>query len=549
MYDPLWVRGLGEDVLASQVRIVLQARTSSRRLAAKVLLPIGGVPLAILCAQRLGSTGLPVTIATSHERSDDMLALMAVKAGVNVFRGSLDNVLDRFVQCVRDMQDADLVVRATADNPLPNGEFVDALLERFSEGTAQYLATAWPGDGLPYGVCAEVMTVAALRRAADEARDPFDLEHVTPWLSRQATALDARPSRMLDADHSALRATIDTLDDYLALASAFADTGRPQEIDWRELIPKLPAGIQACGPASRLTLGTVQLGLSYGIANQSGKPGDAQAAAILSMAATAGVGHLDTARAYGDSEARIGRLLPPEVSGRVKIMTKLQSWESLPDDAPGREIRSAVDASIYGSCRDLRRERLDVVMFHHGADMFRWHGAAIDRLQELVTLGVIGALGVSVYEPGEAIKSLTDDRISHVQIPFNLLDTRWLGGFAEALAKRPDVRVHARSVFLQGILLHDAATWPRWVAQAALLTGRIDELAEKFGRKSRADLCMAYVRSFAWVSTLVLGVETLQQWKELLSYACEPALTSQQAAIVQSRLADIPARLLNPSLW
>jgi spore coat polysaccharide biosynthesis protein SpsF len=81
------------------------------------------------------------------------------------------------------------------------------------------------------------------------------------------------------------------------------------------------------------------------------------------------------------------------------------------------------------------------------------------------------------------------------------------------------------------------------------LAGRIEVLAEEFGRKSRADLCMAYVRSFTWVSTLVLGVETLHQLKELLSYASEPALTSEQAAIVQSRLVDVPARLLNPSLW
>lgn len=551
MYDPLWVRGLGEDVLASQVRIVLQARTSSRRLAAKVLLPIAGVPLAILCARRLGSTGRPVILATSHERSDDMLALMALKAGVKVFRGSLDNVLDRFVQCVSDMGDADLVVRATADNPLPNGEFIDALLERFSAGTREYLATSWPGDGLPYGVCAEVMTVAALRRAAGKARDPFDLEHVTPWLSRQATArFDARTERMLDADHSALRATIDTLDDYLALASAFADTSRPEHIDWRELIPKLPAGIQASEPFSRITLGTAQLGLRYGIANQSGKPSDAEAAAILLAAVKAGVSHLDTARAYGDSESRIGRLLPPEALGNVKIITKLQSWESLPDDAPGREISSVVDASVYGSCRDLRRERLDIVMFHRSADMFRWHGAAIDRLQELVALGVIGALGVSVYAPGEAIKSLADDRIAHVQIPFNLVDTRWLdSGFVQAVANRPDVRVHARSIFLQGLLINEAGSWPSWVAQAAQLVGRIDELAEEFRRKSRADLCMAYVRSFAWVSTLVLGVETLHQWQDLLSYASEPALTSEQARIVQNRLADVPARLLNPSLW
>ena len=456
------------------------------------------------------------------------------------FRGSLDNVLDRFVRCVGDMEDADLVVRATADNPLPNGEFVDALLQRFRAGTGQYLATAWPGDGLPYGLCAEVMTVAALRRAADKTRDPFDLEHVTPWISRQATAPAAtRTGWTLDADHSALRATIDTLDDYLAVASAFSDIGRPQDVDWRELVPKLPAGIQTCGSAARLTLGTVQLGLSYGIVNRLGKPADAEAAAILSAAAKAGVGYLDTARAYGDSESRIGRLLPPEVSGNVKIMTKLQSWESVPDDATGREIRSAVDASVYGSCRDLRRERLDIVMFHRCADMFRWHGAAIDRLQELAATPRCHRrarrLGLRTRRSDQ---SLADDRIGHVQIPFNLLDGRWLGGFVESLAGRPDVRVHARSVFLQGLLIHEAASWPGWVSDARQLTLRIEELAEEFGRKSRADLCtwLMFAALPGYRRWCYRPLRRSRQLKDLLSYASEP-----RADLGTGRNRSIPA--------
>jgi spore coat polysaccharide biosynthesis protein SpsF len=290
--------------------------------------------------------------------------------------------------------------------------------------------------------------------------------------------------------------------------------------------------------------------MNYGVANRSGKPGDAEAAAILAAAVTAGVTHLDTARAYGESESRIGRLLPPGAKAATKIITKLQSWECVPDDAPGREIRAAVDASVYGSCHDLRREQLDVVMFHRAADMFRWRGAAIDRLQELVAQGVVRALGISVYSPDDAIKSLQDSRITHLQIPFNLLDSRWIDkNYTTALAQRPDVCVHVRSVFLQGLLINQAAFWPSWVVQSNLLVERIEALTEEFGRKSAADLCMAYVRSFPWVSTLVLGVESLLQIKELLSYANESPLTQQQCLLVQSRLADAPARLLNPSLW
>ena len=547
--------------MARQVRIILQARTSSTRLPGKVLLPIGGMPLALLCARRLGASGLQVTLATSQERSDDVLAQIAESAGTRVFRGSLANVLDRFVQCAADLNDDDLVVRATADNPLPNGEFIDYLLQRFSARSTDYVATLWPADGLPYGLCAEVMTVAALRRAAQRTHEPFDREHVTPWLARRrAPAGDPLTGRLLENDYSHLRATIDTLEDYLALAALFAGLDQPVEIDWRELIPKLPepSGTSKLIPAlrrnreffRRITLGTAQLGQTYGIANRAGKPDDAEAAAILSLAVEAGLGYLDTARAYGDAESRIGRLLPPRDRAAVKIVTKVNLADSVPDEAPVREIRSAVDASVYGSCRDLVREQLDVVMFHHAPDMFRWHGAAIDRLQELMDREVILALGVSVYAPGEAMQALQDSRISHLQIPFNLVDSRWLnGGFLEALAKRPEVRVHARSVFLQGLLTSSAGTWPTWFTESQLFVQHVSDLARQFGRRCPADLCMAYARSFPWVSTLVLGVDTRHQLLELLGFAAEPTLTEEQISSIQACFAGAPPRLLNPSLW
>jgi aryl-alcohol dehydrogenase-like predicted oxidoreductase len=301
---------------------------------------------------------------------------------------------------------------------------------------------------------------------------------------------------------------------------------------------------------SSITLGTVQLGVNYGVANQTGKPSDAEAAAILSLAARAGITHLDTARAYGDSEARIGRLLPSDSKPIVKIITKLQLYDTLLDNATEYEIRSAVDASVYGSCRDLRRERLDVLMFHDIADMFRWHGAVIDHLRNLVDGGVICALGASVYTPSDAVKALMDGRITHLQIPFNLLDSRWFdAGFLEALARRPEVRVHVRSVFLQGLLVSQADAWPSWVAQSRLFVSSIEGLTAELARRSAADLCMAYVRSFPWVTSLVLGVETALQLYELLRCAAEPVLIEGQAALVQSRFTDVPARLLNPGLW
>jgi spore coat polysaccharide biosynthesis protein SpsF len=490
-----------------------------------------------------------------------LLVRIAEKAGISIFRGSLTSVLDRFVQCSADLGDHDIVVRATADNPLPNGYFVDALLEKFGEVGGNYLGTSWPDDGLPHGLSAEVMTVGALRQASVNTNDAYDCEHVTPWLCRQARAAGhVRRGWLIEKDFSHLRATIDTLEDYLAMASVFGDVEHPIEERWEELVPKLPTGelaaknipcVQRDGETyGNIMLGTAQLGLDYGIANRSGKPTDTVAMAILALAVKSGITHLDTARAYGDSESRIGQMLPASARATVKIVTKLQPLESVPANAAEREVNSAVDASVYGSCRDLRREKLDVLMFHRSADIYRWQGAAIDRLEHHVARGVIGALGVSVYAPDEATKCLLDNRIKHLQIPFNLFDSRWLDAkYLSALAQRPDVCVHARSVFLQGLLINRAETWPSWVPQRHELVQRIEEMVSKYRRQNAADLCMAYVRSFPWVTTVVLGVEAVSQLDELLSLAFEPELSVEQALEAQANFSDIPARLLNPSQW
>jgi spore coat polysaccharide biosynthesis protein SpsF len=230
----------------------------------------------------------------------------------------------------------------------------------------------------------------------------------------------------------------------------------------------------------------------------------------------------------------------------MKIVTKLRPLDDVPDDAPPREVRAAVDASVFRSCRDLRRQRLDILMFHRSADMFRWRGAALARLTELRSEGIIGALGTSVYAPAEAVDCLADERITCLQLPFNLLDARWLSGaFPAALAARKDVQIHVRSVFLQGVLVSEAGLWP----QCGEFAARIEDLSRKLGRKGRADLCIAYVRSFPWVTTLVLGAETLRQLEELAALATEPALTQDETREVQATFPHVPERLLNPAQW
>lgn len=543
-----------------RIRIVLQARMTSSRLAAKALLPVGGLPLSVLCAKRLASTGHEVVLATSVESTDDLLAATAGEAGVSVFRGSLVDVQQRFLDCVADLGDADLVVRATADNPVPDGQFVDELLVARAAADVDYLGTASPADGLPYGLSAEVFTAGALRLAARGERSPEAREHVTVDLRRAAGERGVvRRGWLLAKECAHLRVTIDTLEDYLAMAALFRTTACPDRVGWRELVERVDARAQANYGSSRspaqasgaaLMLGTVQLGMAYGVANKTGRPDDGEARRLLCGALDGGVRRIDTARAYGDAELRIGKLLPRRATDEIFIVSKLRPLSDCPDDAPAREINGHVDASVYGSCRDLGRSCIDVMMFHRVEDMFRWKGVALTRLDELQARGVIGAIGVSVYRPDEAIRCLEDPRIAHLQIPFNLLDGRWLeSGFQDAIASRPDVNVHVRSVFLQGLLLGPVDIWPAWAGEAHQLRAGIDALVVSLSRRNPTDLCIAYVRAFPWVSSLVLGAETAAQFAELIVLSGESPLAKSEVATVRATMGPVPERLLNPALW
>jgi len=303
-------------------------------------------------------------------------------------------------------------------------------------------------------------------------------------------------------------------------------------------------------PYSRLTLGTAQLGMDYGITNTLGRPSDAEALSIVASALEGGIAQLDTARAYGDAELRLGRMLGRWPAGRVRIMSKLAPLTELPEAAPPAQVCAAVDRSVEASCRDLACTRIDVMMLHRSTDMFRWAGAALERLSEHVARGRIGELGVSVYAPAEAVRALDDRRITQLQIPFNLLDQRWLAPeFQGAVAARPELKVHARSIFLQGLLLSEAARWPAWAEAAPALCAEIRRLVGSCGRGCAADLCIAFVQAFPWITSLVVGVASAAQLRELLALAHEAPLSAAQAAGVRDAFRGVSARLLNPTLW
>ena len=174
------------------VLAIVQARTSSSRLPGKVLLPIGTKPMVLYQLDRLQACNRidRIVLATSDQSSDDTLADLVANAGYSVFRGDLEDVLERFRSCAVSEQ-AKTVVRLTGDCPLSDPALIDELVEAFHDGPWDYLSNCADAQRLsvPDGFDAEVFHAELLNRAAREAFLPSEREHVTPWFRSDRAGL------------------------------------------------------------------------------------------------------------------------------------------------------------------------------------------------------------------------------------------------------------------------------------------------------------------------------------------------------------------------
>jgi spore coat polysaccharide biosynthesis protein SpsF len=192
---------------------VLQARATSRRLPGKVLQPILGRPMLahqIVRIQRCQTID-HLLLATSEEDADTAVAEIAMQTGIACYRGSLDDVLDRFYRAAQPVA-PDYVVRLTGDNPLTDSQIIDRVVNFTLQGQYDYganiLKPTWP-DGLD----CEVISFAALEAAWREATDPLDREHVTPFIYRHPDRF--RLGNLVnDVDLSGLRWTVDNAEDF-----------------------------------------------------------------------------------------------------------------------------------------------------------------------------------------------------------------------------------------------------------------------------------------------------------------------------------------------
>lgn len=170
----------------SGIVAIIQARTGSTRLPGKVLMEICGKPLLQHVIERARKSHLigSVVVATTSNPSDQAVVRLARKCGAEAFAGSENDVLDRYFQAAKKFK-ADVIVRITADDPFKDPVVIDRIITHFLANRQKLdYASNTIKPTYPLGLDTEVFSFSGLQKAWNEATDPYDREHVTPYFYR-----------------------------------------------------------------------------------------------------------------------------------------------------------------------------------------------------------------------------------------------------------------------------------------------------------------------------------------------------------------------------
>lgn len=288
--------------------------------------------------------------------------------------------------------------------------------------------------------------------------------------------------------------------------------------------------------AARLALGTVQFGLPYGVANTQGQVNPEQAEVMLGAARDAGIDTLDTAIAYGEAEELLGRI---GVAG-FRIVSKIPALLE-----PVGAVDDWIVAQVEASLERLRVPRLGGLLLHAPDDLVGPHGPAIARgLQRARDAGLAERVGLSVYSPEQLATLIDRLPLEIVQIPANVFDRRFAEtGWIDRLAMN-GIELHARSAFLQGLLLMPSERVPSKFAPYRTLIDRWHAwLAGEVAGTSPVQACLAHVASYVGIARLVVGADSLEQLQNIIEAVSAAPMRAPES------LASPATPLINPAQW
>lgn len=284
----------------------------------------------------------------------------------------------------------------------------------------------------------------------------------------------------------------------------------------------------------KIALGTAQFGTDYGISNLNGQSSIDDVKKIIEFSRKIGIKKIDTAKNYGETEKIIGEVGIKD----FEIITKLPKISSKESN-----LKLLIDNQIQDSISKMKISKIDTLLLHNSKDLLSENGNKIfDIIQELKKEGIINKFGISIYEKDEIDQLNKNFKFDVIQIPFNIFDTRLIkSGFLRGLKKK-GIEIHARSIFLQGLLINNHNLFPRKLKKFSkyFITWK------KFCIKNNVSLkeaCIIFATKQKFVSKFVLGFKNSKELEQILKINLKKKINFNK------NFLNIPNKLKNPNLW
>ena len=260
----------------------------------------------------------------------------------------------------------------------------------------------------------------------------------------------------------------------------------------------------------KIGLGAVQFGVDYGVSNTHGKTTKHEVSQILQFAYENGISLIDTATSYGSSESILGEVV---TNDDWRFVTKTPNFS---DNCLNSTHVNQLQESFNQSLFNLRKKNIYGLLLHSCDDLLKPGGELIFReMERLRENGKVKKIGVSAYSSKQIAAILGKFNIDIIQLPINIFDQHlFVDGWLEKL-KNKNVEIHARSTFLQGLLLMPKTSIPTYFLP-------IKEKIELFSKSaqelslSKLELALGFVQSIDGIDKVIVGVNTVDQLREII---------------------------------
>lgn len=293
-----------------------------------------------------------------------------------------------------------------------------------------------------------------------------------------------------------------------------------------------------------LCLGTVQFGMDYGVFEQKKKEPD-YCIRCLDYATQNGIRAIDTATAYGIAEQITGEFLRRKTIDRNQLFLSTKLLPNILDECDVSQYANVIRQNLIKSLQTLHTDYVDAYFLHSAR--YAFHEDILEALSTVKQEGLAKEVGVSVYEPEEAMACIRSKYVGYIQAPYSIFDHRMKekGVFDEIDIKK--CKIDIRTVFVKGLVKLQVDEVPKYLERAKPVLEKLDRISEETGC-SRIELAMNYVKRETKTEHLVFGIRDMEQLKTDIK-AFESEMSDDIFERMNQEFSGIDADIVIPSLW